>query len=152
MCDNAKMRLSTRMCYGTRALLELSVNYGLGEMSLASISQSQDLPLKYLEQLMHSLKSGGLIQAVRGAKGGYSLARPPRKIHLSEVYNCLEGPATTVDCVLHEDICDRTDFCPTRPVWTKMHEAIMGTLDSVTLQDLLDEAEQDKTLIDPALK
>ncbi len=132
------------MCYGTRALLELSMNYSLGETPLASISQSQDLPLKYLEQLMHSLKSSGLVRAVRGAKGGYALARQPDKIRLSEVYNCLEGPATTVDCVLHEDVCDRTAFCPTRPVWTKMHEAIMGTLDSVTLQDMLDEAEQEE--------
>ncbi len=133
------------MCYGTRALLELSMNYSQGEVSLSAISQAQDLPLKYLEQLMRSLKSSGLIQAVRGAKGGYALARQPSRIRLSEVYNSLEGPGTTVDCVLYEDICDRTAFCPTRSsVWTKMHEAIMGTLDSVTLQDMLDEAEQDK--------
>jgi len=128
------------MCYGTRALLELSINYDQGTMALAAISRSQDLPAKYLEQLMHSLKSSGLVQASRGAKGGYTLARPPHEIRLSEVYNCLEGPVTTVDCVQHEDTCERTEFCPMRPVWTKLHEEIMGILDSVTLQDMLDTA------------
>ena len=130
------------MCYGTRALLELSMNYGSGAMPLAVISRAQDLPVKYLEQLMHSLKSGGLVQAVRGAKGGYALAREPHKIHMGEVYNCLEGPVTTVDCVQHEDICERTAFCSTRPVWTDVHNAIMGILGSMTLQDMLDSAEQ----------
>jgi len=130
------------MCYGTRALLELSLNYGSGTIPLVVISKSQDLPVKYLEQLMHSLKSSGLVLAVRGAKGGYTLAKQPREIHLSEVYNCLEGPVTTVDCVQHEDVCERTGFCTTRPVWTDVHNAIMGILESVTLQDMLDSAEQ----------
>jgi Rrf2 family cysteine metabolism transcriptional repressor len=142
LCDNACMRLSTRMCYGTRALLELSVHYGSGAMPLAIISRSQDLPVKYLEQLMHSLKSSGLVLAVRGAKGGYTLAREPHKIRMSEVYICLEGPVTTVDCVQHEDVCERTAFCPTRSVWTDVHDAIMGILGSMTLQDMLDSAEQ----------
>jgi Rrf2 family protein len=118
------------------------MNYGGGAMPLAVISRAQDLPVKYLEQLMHSLKSGGLVQAVRGAKGGYALAREPHKIHMGEVYNCLEGPGTTVDCVQHDDVCERTAFCSTRPVWTDVHGAIMGILDSVTLQDMLDMAEK----------
>lgn len=111
-------------------------------MPLVVISKSQDLPVKYLEQLMHSLKSSGLVLAVRGAKGGYTLARQPREIQLSEVYNCLEGPVTTVDCVQHEDVCERIAFCTTRPVWTDVHNAIMGILESVTLQDMLDMAEE----------
>jgi Rrf2 family cysteine metabolism transcriptional repressor len=129
------------MCYGTRALLELGMNYSQGTMSLAAISQSQDLPVKYLEQLMHSLKSSGLVLASRGAKGGYSLAKQPNKVHLSEVYTCLEGPVTTTDCVEHDDTCERISFCPMRPVWTKLHEEIMRVLNSVTLQDMLDSAE-----------
>jgi Rrf2 family cysteine metabolism transcriptional repressor len=121
--------------------LELSINYSQGAIPLTAISQSQDLPVKYLEQLMQSLKSSGLVQSSRGAKGGYTLARQPREIHLGEVYTCLEGPVTTVDCVQHEDTCERTDFCLMRPVWTKMHEEIMRILDSVTLQDMLNSAK-----------
>lgn len=131
------MRLSTRMCYGTRALLELSRHYSQGAMSLAAISLSQDLPVKYLEQLMQSLKSSGMVQASRGPKGGYALARRPHRIRLSEVYTCLEGPVTTTDCVQHDDACERISSCPMRPVWARLHEEIMGILNSVTLQDML---------------
>jgi len=132
------MRLSTRMCYGTRALLELANHYKQGPLSLGSISQSQDLSEKYLEQLMHPLKSSGLVKAIRGAKGGYELSREPGRIRISEVYICLEGTVTTTDCVQNSDICERSSSCATRTLWTDVHEVVMGVIDSVTLQDMLD--------------
>lgn len=129
------------MCYGTRALLELASHFEQGPLSLGSISQSQDLSEKYLEQLMLPLKSGGLVQAIRGARGGYELTREPGQIRISEVYTCLEGMVTTADCVQNSDICDRSSFCVTRPIWAEVHAAVMGIIDSVTLQDMLDGSQ-----------
>ena len=126
------------MCYGTRALLELASHYQQGPLSLGSISQAQDLSEKYLEQLMLPLKSGGLVQAIRGARGGYELTREPGQIRISEVYTCLEGMVIIADCVLNSEICERSSSCATRPIWTEVHEAVMGIIDSVTLQDMLE--------------
>jgi len=87
---------------------------------------------------MRPLKSGGLVKAIRGAKGGYELSREPGKIRISEVYHCLEGMVTTTECVHNSDICERSSSCATRPIWADVYDVVMGIIDSVTLQDILE--------------
>lgn len=130
------MKLSTRMCYGTRALLELSQHYKQGPLPLATIGEHQNLSVKYLEQLMGPLKSANIIESVRGAHGGYTLVRPPEKVRMSDVYHCLEGPNTTTDCAEHPETCKRSPDCPVQPIWSDMHRAIMDILNTVTLKDM----------------
>ncbi len=132
------MKLSTRMCYGTRALLELAGHYQQGPLPLGRICRTQDLSEKYLEQLMRPLKSSGLVEAIRGSRGGYQLTREPSEIRIGEVYTCLEGPVTTTECVQNSEICERSSSCAARSVWMEVHEAIMGIIDGVTLQDMLE--------------
>ena len=106
------MKLSTRTRYGVRAILELAENAGKGPLQLRIIAQRQDISAKYLEQLMAVLKSAGFVRSVRGAKGGYVLARPADRIHLNEVFHCLEGSLTTSECVEDERFCQRAAGCP----------------------------------------
>ena len=105
------MKLSTRTRYGVRAILELAENGGKGPMQLKAVARRQDISAKYLEQLMAVLKSAGLVRSVRGAKGGYVLARPSNEIRLSEVFHCLEGTVTTVECVQDAECCQRAAGC-----------------------------------------
>jgi Rrf2 family protein len=138
------MKLSTRTRYGTRALLELAEHYGNGALQLKIIAERQGISVKYLEQLMVVLKSAGIVQSVRGAKGGYVLGRGPEKILLSEVFTVLEGPVTTSECVSNENYCGRVADCVVRGVWAEVEEAIKGVLNAVTLKDLADQARQKK--------
>ena len=130
------MKLSTKMRYGTRALLELATSYGEGELTLAEIAGAQDLPPKYLESLLTSLRAAGFVRAQRGPGGGYALARPPEEITLREVFDALEGPDPYVACTEDVKTCPRRGDCVTRGVWAAMYRASMQVLEALTLAGL----------------
>lgn len=141
------MKLSTRTRYGVRAILELAENQGNGPLQIKIIAHRQGISIKYLEQLMAILKSARFVRSIRGSKGGYILAKPANQIKLSDVFNCLEGPsAITVECLENESCCARAADCVTRQVWADVQEAITGVLGSMTLQDLVNRAKDEKTL------
>jgi Rrf2 family protein len=129
-----------------RAILELAASQGGGPLQIKAIAQRQEISLKYLEQLMAILKSAGFVRSVRGAKGGYILAKPANQIKLSDVFNALEGPVTTVECLEDEDFCKRAADCVTRQVWAEVQQAIESILQSMTLQDLVDRTKDRKAL------
>ena len=136
------MKLSSRSRYGFRAILELAIEYGNGPVRIKTIAEREDISNKYLEQLMAMLKSTDLIRSVRGPRGGYVLSKAPNQIRLKEVFVALEGPLTTSECLEHPDYCPRCTDCVTRQVWAQVHDAVMGVLDSMTLQDLVDRAKE----------
>jgi len=138
------MKLSTRTRYGIRAILELAEKDGSGPLRVKTIAQSQDISVKYLEQLMSILRSAGFVRSIRGSKGGYMLAKAPNQIKLSDVFDCLEGPVTTVECVEDKDYCARAADCVARQVWAQVQQAIKNVLQSITLQDLVDRAKDKK--------
>lgn len=138
------MKLSTRTRYGVRAILELAEKDGSGPLRVKTIAQSQDISAKYLEQLMSILKSAGFVRSIRGSKGGYMLAKAPNQIKLSDVFDCLEGHVTTVECVEDKDYCARAADCVARQVWAQVQQAITNVLQSITLQDLVDRAKDKK--------
>jgi len=140
------MKLSTRTRYGIRAILELAESYGQGPLQLKNIAQHQDISVKYLEQIMAILKSGGFVRSIRGAKGGYILAKAPDQIKLSDIFDYLEGPVSTVECVENEDFCARAVDCIARQLWMQVNEAIRGVLQSITLQDLVDKVKDKRAL------
>ena len=140
------MKLSTRTRYGIRAAIELAENESGKPLQLKIIAQRQDISIKYLEQLMSALRSGGVIRSVRGARGGYVLAKPPNQIKLIDVFYCLEGPVITAECVEDIDYCERAAECAARLLWVQVQEAIKNVLQSVTLQDLVDKVKDKKTL------
>ena len=138
------MKLSTKTRYGIRAVIELAEHYGQGPVQLKMISKDQDISIKYLEQIISLLKSSGIVNSARGAKGGYFLAKPPEHIKLSECFNCLEGPVSTVECVENQGYCEKTKNCIAREVWAEVEKAIFAVLDSFTLQDLVEKAKKNQ--------
>jgi len=140
------MKLSTRTRYGIRAILELAESYRQGPLQLKIIAQYQDISVKYLEQIISMLRSAGFVRSIRGAKGGYILAKAPNQIKLSDVFDCLEGPVTTVECIENEDYCARAADCIARQLWKQVNDAIKNVLQSITLQDLLDRAKDKRAL------
>ena len=139
------MKLSTKGRYGLRALIDLAVHSSGGTpVSITSISARQDLSERYLEQLMANLKKAGLIQSVRGAGGGYVLARDPGKISVGDVLRALEGNLDPVDCAgLDPDgVCRAADSCVTKYVWKRINESINRTVDEIRLDQLVEESRE----------
>ena len=132
------MRISTRGRYGTRMMLDLAAHHDQGPTPLREIAKRQDLSVKYLEQLIIPLKAAGFIRSVRGARGGYTLARNPEKISVGQIIETLEGGLSLVDCVTDPEICERENGCITRDIWLQMSERLMQELSSLSLRDVLD--------------
>ena len=138
------MRLSTRGHYGLKAMFDLAHNYGSGPISLKTVAERQNLSDHYLEQLIAMLRKAGLVKSMRGAKGGYFLAREPSEIRVGDVIRALEGPIAPVHCVSETDPgnCNEADYCITRTVWARVRDGIARVLDSITLADLCREADE----------
>lgn len=134
------MILSTRGRYGVKMMLELALNFGNGAMPLKDIAAKQSLSDSYLEQLVSPLRKKGLVTSIRGAQGGYELARKPEEITVGEIIRILEGPLAPSDCVLEEDPeCSRADNCATRIIWEKITDGINNVIDSITLKDMVND-------------
>lgn len=132
------MILSTKGRYGLKAIFELSMNYGLGPISLRKISEKYDISDSYLEQLFAMLKKAGYIDTVRGPHGGYLLARPPEEITVGMVLRTLEGEITTSECV-NKEVCSRESICATRNIFEKIENSINDVIDNITLADMYKE-------------
>ena len=130
------LRLSTKGRYGTRAMLELALSEGNKSVLLREIAESQGISLKYLEQIIPSLKSAGLVNSSRGASGGYSLAKPPEEITVKEIVEALEGPLKLVDCIGDPGLCQEAGQCVTRDLWDEVSASISKLLESRTLAGL----------------
>lgn len=138
------MKLSTRGEYGLRAMFDLAQHYGEGPIALRSIAERQEVSENYLEQLIACLRKSGLVDSVRGAQGGYMLARAPDSIKVGDIIRVLEGPIAPLDCVSEQDTgsCDRAETCAARFIWEKVRDSIIEVLDSFTLQDMCNEFEE----------
>jgi len=118
-------------------MVELATRFGQGPVMMKAVAANQSISRKYLHSLLTSLKAAGLVRSVRGAAGGYMLARPPDQIHVNEVVQALEGSLAPVDCVTDPSCCKRIDQCVARDVWTKLHDAINDVLKGVRLDELV---------------
>jgi len=131
------MKLSTRGRYGVRLMLDLALHYGEGPILLKDIAGRQGISEKYLWQLINPLKTVGLIGSTRGAHGGYVLARPPEEISLKEIVRVLEGSLCLVDCVENPAVCDRSQTCTSRDIWSEASNQISQILESMTLDKMV---------------
>ena len=138
------MKLSTKGRYGLRALIDLAVYCEKEAVSIQSIARRQHISDRYLEQLMGKLRRAGLVISVRGAGGGYRLARPPREISVGEVLRALEGNLDAVTCPGNEDEpgCEDADLCVTRYVWKRINDSITQAVDSIMLEQLVEESRR----------
>jgi len=131
------MKLSTRCRYGIHAMFDLAQNVGNGPQTIRSIAERQLVPEQYLEQIIGVLRREGFVESVRGAQGGYMLAKRPEEITIGQLLRLLEGPILMADCIQDADACVRSGQCPSRLVWERLTECIDQVLDSVTLGDML---------------
>jgi Rrf2 family protein len=136
------MRVSTRARYGVNAVYELAKNYDKGTVAIKTISDEQEIPVQYVEQLIVKLRKAGIVESQRGAKGGYKLSRDPKDITAWEVIICLEGDFAPVHCKQYEDEgCPKESHCAGKIVWQKVNNCIKDAVGNITFQDLLDKLE-----------
>ena len=139
------MKLSTRGKYGLNAMVYLAQKAQEGPQPLRAIAQSNLLPDQYLEQLLGCLRKAGLVNTVRGAQGGYQLAKPPAEITVGHIIDAMEGPLQLSECAIEaEPTCPNSDVCPTRRVWEYLTDSINTLLYSISLQDMLETKEMDR--------
>lgn len=133
------MKISTKGRYGLTIMMALAKNYGEGPTSLKSIAKENNLSEHYLEQLASPLRNAGLVKSIRGAYGGYILARDPKEITAGEVIRVLEGPISPVEVLEDEEPAKRD-------LWIKIRDAVKEVLDNTTIDDLAnfeDDGEQE---------
>jgi Rrf2 family cysteine metabolism transcriptional repressor len=143
------MRISTKIRYGTRAILELASHYGEGPIELKEIAKKENISLKYLEQVIIPLRTAGVVKAVRGSKGGYSLAKPPSEICLNDLVEVLEGPVTLTECLINPAACQKSSFCVTRDIWKEVSEAIFKIFHSITLEEMVNRRKKKEAQVPP---
>jgi Rrf2 family protein len=131
------MKLSTRGRYGVRLMLDLALHDGQGPVLLKDIARRQGISEKYLWNLINPLKTVGLGHSIRGAHGGYKLAKKPSEISLKDIMQVLEGTLCLVDCVETPSACERSYSCITRDVWREASQNFMKTLESMTLEKMI---------------
>lgn len=135
------MKLSAKGRYGIYAMFDLAQQGPEAPQPIKAIADRQGIPEAYLEQLMAVLRRAGLAQGVRGAQGGYLLARSPAEITVGDVLRALEGGLVQEEC-LTDGACDRAYECPTRLMWRKVHEGVNDIVDGITLKDMLDDRQR----------
>jgi len=121
-----------------RAMMDIAMHAQNGlPVLLSDIVKRQDISGKYLEQIFSTLHGAGLVNTVRGRKGGYLLTRPPDKIRLKEIITVLEGPCILVDCVTDQAACPKSDKCAARDIWSLLGNKMDELLSGFTLADIV---------------
>ena len=141
------LKLSTKGLYGIKALYELAHNYGEAPINIREISRRHDMPVPFLEQVLHRLKQKGLVKSRRGINGGYILSRDPCEITIGDAVRALEGPIALCGCLIHDksgNVVEKELHCVTSNLYRKLGEMVENAFDSVTLLELSEENIQDR--------
>ena len=132
------MRVSAKTDYAVRALLELAVG-GEGPVKAERLAQAQEIPLKFLENILTDLRHAGIVRAQRGAEGGYWLARDPAEVTLGEVIRAVDGPLASVRGEAPEDVAYEGAAQNLRVVWVALRASMRSVVDKVTLEDVVND-------------
>lgn len=136
------MSYPTRVRYGLRLLVRLAMQSSDQYVSMSEIAQEEGVSSKYLEQIVSLLKPMGILQAVRGAHGGYSLLRDAEEIFMDQVFDSLGALSFPVPCIGDSSFCERADLCTTRPFWADLDSCLRAYLSGVSLADIVAAAPQ----------
>ncbi len=137
------MRISTKGRYAVRVMLDLAANNTGEYIKVKEIAGRQEISEKYLEQIISILNKAGYVKSVRGAQGGYRIARDPASYTVGMILRLTEGSLNPVSC-LDDDVneCERCDTCETLGVWKELAKAINHVVDNVTIADLLERQQE----------
>ncbi len=134
------MKISTKGRYAVRLMIDMATNDGAEPVKVKDIAARQGLSEKYLEQIISALNKGGIVKSIRGAGGGYQMARPATDITVGEVLRITEGSLSPVACMDQElEACNRCDTCESLGVWKDLADAINNVVDNVTIADLVEK-------------
>lgn len=145
------MKLSTKGRYGLRAVLDLAINSKEEVVPLSEIAMRQNISISYLEQLISKLRKAGIVTSVRGAQGGYKLAKDPEILSVGEILRVLEGSLDPVNCAEitgEGEACAGSDNCVTKLVWIRISDSINNAVDTLMLSELLYENDKINGQID----
>jgi Rrf2 family transcriptional regulator, cysteine metabolism repressor len=133
------MRLSTKGEYASRAMLELSRRHQDGPIHSREIAKAQEIPPRFLEQILLLLKRAGYLKSRKGQKGGYVLAKAPGEITVAEVIRVMDGPLAPIDCVsvMAHETCPMEGTCGLRWLWKDVRDAVADILERTTFADLV---------------
>jgi Rrf2 family cysteine metabolism transcriptional repressor len=145
------MKISAKDEYACSAVLELSLSYDPDSpIRVQDIAKRQNIPAKFLFQIMQVLKRVNIVRSKRGTDGGYVLARPPEEITIGDVIQSISGPFVQLSCLesgRFEDDCDRESTCQLKPVWAEVDRAIGSVLNGVTFADLVRQHRSRERLV-----
>jgi len=137
------MKISTKSQYGLRAMVYLAKVFKKGKVfSLREIAKKEGISFDYLEKIISKLEKAGLVKSKKGVRGGYFLARLPKKIRIGDIVRVLEGEMALVKCIAKkvEYSCPRERKCLTKSFWKKIQDSLNSVLNSLTLADLINPA------------
>lgn len=134
------MKISTKGRYALRLMLDLALHNTGEYITIKSISIRQEISDKYLEQIITHLSKSGFVKSIRGAQGGYRLAKAPEEYTVGMILRLIEGSLAPVACLDDEpNTCNRSSQCATLDVWVQINDAINNVVDNITLADLVDK-------------
>lgn len=137
------MKISTRGRYAVRVMLDLAANNTGEYIKVKQIAKRQDISEKYLEQIIAILNKAGYVKSVRGAQGGYKIAKDPGQYTVGMILRLTEGSLCPVSCLEDEtNECERCDTCETLTVWKELNKAINNVVDNVTIADLVESQQR----------
>lgn len=130
------MRITMKVDYGVRALIDLAQNHDSGPVPTSDIARRQNIPEAYLDQVLNTLQKFGFIRSRRGPQGGHVLAKSPHEISLRMVMATLDGTASPLRCIEEPAGCSVYDACAQRNIWQSVDEAVQSVLNSISIGDL----------------
>ena len=136
------MKLSTKTRYGTRILIELALMADQGAISVGKISSNQKISVKYLEQILRTLRQEGIVKSVRGPKGGHLLAKDPEKIYLGQIVRLFEGQTDLVNCVSSPENCAMAAECLVRDAWQDATSILYKKLDNISIASVIKNSDK----------
>ena len=138
------MKITYKGDYALKILLNLSLNYQKGLIQIKDISKKEDIPIKYLEQIVLILKGAGYIRSRRGPYGGIQLAKAPEKIKLGEIIRLMDGTTAPITCVSKTETsnCNDIQRCPFRNIFVDIREYINNVVDNTNFADMVDRVRK----------
>lgn len=138
------MKLSTKTRYGARILIELAMHGRHKAIQVSKIASRQKIPVKYLEQILRELKQSGLVESIRGPKGGHRLVEDPARISLGQIVRLFEGQTDLVDCISFPENCSMSEDCLIRHAWNEATTVLYEKLDGISIADLVTDTGEEK--------
>lgn len=134
------MNFTAKEDYGIRAVVDIALHRANAPIQAREIASRQNIPEQFLEQVLATLRRAGIVRSIRGASGGYDLARSADSITIGDVLRALSGPVVSMQCVNEDESarCSRVGQCSVTYFWERLKDAITEVVDGTSIQDLVD--------------